>query len=388
MRLKPVADEVAAKADVLWIGYAGGGTRNIFANKPLRNMADLKGLKIRVQGAPIWSKTFAAAGMAPTVIAYNEVYNAIQNGVIAAGENEAAGVEQMKFYEVGPDLSLTQHAITVRPLVFSGKTFKKLPKDLQEAIIKAGKEAGVYGRQIESSQDAEKLDAMAKAGKLKKIPFTDHAAMKKATTRSWRSTPRKSAPKPSTTRSTRCSVNLGPAEGSFRRPFCLTPSGARMRKFLDAYYWLLSWLLVFSVAILIIPVSLQIFSRYTALIPSYIWTEEMARFFFIWMIMLGAMIGIRDRSHFDIDLWPEMSPRADALLRLFGQIGVLVMALVFVWYGVRFLQFGWNQSSELAELPMGFIFAAWPLTGVTWLLFLGPQVRDNLRVLLNSPAPQ
>jgi TRAP-type transport system small permease protein len=161
-----------------------------------------------------------------------------------------------------------------------------------------------------------------------------------------------------------------------------------MRKFLDAYYWLLSWLLVFSVAILIIPVSLQIFSRYTALIPSYIWTEEMARFFFIWMIMLGAMIGIRDRSHFDIDLWPEMSPRADALLRLFGQVGVLVMALVFVWYGVRFLQFGWNQSSELAELPMGFIFAAWPLTGVTWLLFLGPQVRDNLRVLLNRPVPQ
>jgi tripartite ATP-independent transporter DctP family solute receptor len=178
--LKPVADEVAAKADVLWIGYAGGGTRNIFANKPIHNMADLKGLKIRVQGAPIWSKTFAAAGMAPTVIAYNEVYNAIQNGVIAAGENEAAGVEQMKFYEVGPDLSLTKHAITVRPIVFSGKTFKKLPPDLQAAVLKAGKEAGIYGRQVESSQDSEKLDAMAKAGKLKLIPFTDHAAMKKA----------------------------------------------------------------------------------------------------------------------------------------------------------------------------------------------------------------
>ncbi len=178
--LKPVADEVSAKADVLWIGYAGGGTRNIFANKPVRNMADLKGLKIRVQGAPIWSKTFAAAGMAPTVIAYNEVYNAIQNGVIAAGENEAAGVEQMKFYEVGPNLNMTQHAITVRPIVFSGKTFKKLPPDLQAAIIKAGKEAGAYGRQIESSEDSAKLDAMEKAGKLKKIPFTDHAAMKKA----------------------------------------------------------------------------------------------------------------------------------------------------------------------------------------------------------------
>jgi tripartite ATP-independent transporter DctP family solute receptor len=178
--LKPVADEISQKADVMLIGYAGGGTRNIFANKPVRNMAELKGLKVRVQGAPIWSKTFSAAGMAPTVIAYNEVYNAIQNGVIQAGENEAAGVEQMKFYEVAPQLAMTQHAITIRPLCFSGKTFKKLPADLQAAILRAGKEAGAYGRQIESSEDAAKLDAMEKAGRLKRIPFADREAMKKA----------------------------------------------------------------------------------------------------------------------------------------------------------------------------------------------------------------
>jgi len=113
------------------------------------------------------------------VIAYNEVYNAIQNGVIQAGENEAAGVEQMKFFEVGPNLIMTQHAITIRPLSFSGKTFKKLPADLQAAILKAGKEAGAYGRQIESSEDSAKLDALEKAGKLKKVNFTDRAAMKK-----------------------------------------------------------------------------------------------------------------------------------------------------------------------------------------------------------------
>ena len=177
--LKPVADEVAQKAEVMLIGYAGGGTRNIFVNKPVRNLAEMKGLKVRVQGAPIWSRTFAAAGMAPTVIAYNEVYNAIQNGVIAAGENEAAGVEAMKFYEVGPNLSITEHAITIRPICFSGKTFKTLPPDLQAAIIKAGKEAGAYGRQVESSEDAQKLDALEKAGKLKRIPFTERAQMKK-----------------------------------------------------------------------------------------------------------------------------------------------------------------------------------------------------------------
>ncbi|MCC7272671.1 MAG: TRAP transporter substrate-binding protein [Alphaproteobacteria bacterium] len=177
--LKPVADEIAQKADVMLIGYAGGGVRNIFVNKPVHNLAEMKGLKVRVQGAPIWSRTFAAVGLSPTVIAYNEVYNAIQNGVIQAGENEAAGVEQMKFYEVGPNLSMTEHAITIRPLCFSGKTFKKLPADLQQAIIKAGKEAGAYGRQVESSEDAAKLDALEKAGKLKRIPFADRAEMKK-----------------------------------------------------------------------------------------------------------------------------------------------------------------------------------------------------------------
>jgi len=177
--LKPVADEVNQKAEVMLIGYAGGGTRNIFVNKPVRNLQEMKGLKVRVQGAPIWSKTFAAIGMAPTVIAYNEVYNAIQNNVIAAGENEAAGVEAMKFYEVAPQLSMTQHAITIRPLCFSTKTFKKLDKNMQAAVLKAGKEAGAYGRQVESSEDSAKLDAMEKSGKLKRVPFADRDQMKK-----------------------------------------------------------------------------------------------------------------------------------------------------------------------------------------------------------------
>ena len=177
--LKPVADEIAQKADVMLIGYAGGGIRNIFVNKPVRNMQELKGLKVRVQGAPIWSRTFQAAGMAPTVIAYNEVYNAIQNGVIAAGENEAAGVESMKFFEVAPNLSMTQHAITIRPLCFSGKTFKKLDKAMQAAVLRAGKEAGAYGRQIESSEDEQKLVALEKAGKLKRVPFEGRDQMKR-----------------------------------------------------------------------------------------------------------------------------------------------------------------------------------------------------------------
>jgi tripartite ATP-independent transporter DctP family solute receptor len=177
--LKPINDEVTAKAGVMMIGQAGGGTRNIFANKPIKNLDEIKGLKVRVQGAPIWSRTFAAVGMSPTVIAYNEVYNGIQNGVIQAGENEAAGVEAMKFYEVAPNLSMTQHAVSIRPICFSVKTLQALPKDLQDAVMKAGKEAGDYGRQLESSEDSQKLDKLQSEGKLKKITFEDRAPMKK-----------------------------------------------------------------------------------------------------------------------------------------------------------------------------------------------------------------
>jgi TRAP-type C4-dicarboxylate transport system permease small subunit len=149
-------------------------------------------------------------------------------------------------------------------------------------------------------------------------------------------------------------------------------------------YWygrLLSWLLVASVAVLVFPVSLQIFSRYTALIPSYIWTEEMARFFFIWSIMLGAMVGIREGTHFVVDLWPVLPPRAQAAVRLVAGLFVLVFALVFVWWGIDFTRFALNRISELAELPLWLIHVAWPLAGATWIAFLGEQMWNDLKTL-------
>ena len=157
-----------------------------------------------------------------------------------------------------------------------------------------------------------------------------------------------------------------------------------MRKLIDGYYRLLNLLLVVTVAVLVVPVAIQILSRHTAFIPSWIWTEEMARFLFVWMIMIGSMVGIRDGSHFDVDLWPELAPRANALLRVVADLFVLVMALVFIWYGIRFVQFGWDQTSELAELPMVWIFIAWPLAGFTWVVFLGERFLANLRLLAGA----
>ena len=158
------------------------------------------------------------------------------------------------------------------------------------------------------------------------------------------------------------------------------------RKLTAWFHGVLTWLLVGSVAVLIIPVSLQIFSRYTALIPSYIWTEEMARFLFIWMIMIGAMVGIREGTHFEVDVWPRLGARAGAALKLVSGLFVLVFALVFLWWGIEFTRFAFNRISELAELPLWMIHVAWPLAGATWLLFLGEQMLDNLRILFGKSA--
>jgi len=152
------------------------------------------------------------------------------------------------------------------------------------------------------------------------------------------------------------------------------------------YGWLLNWLLVASVAILVVPVSLQIFSRYTTLIPAYIWTEEMARFFFIWTIMVGAMVGIREGTHFEVDLWPRMGARATAALRLVSHAFVLLFALAFLWWGIEFTEFALNRISELAELPLWVIHVAWPIAGATWIVFLGEQIWDNV-VILVGRAP-
>jgi TRAP-type C4-dicarboxylate transport system substrate-binding protein len=175
--LKPIAEDVVAKADVMLIGYGGGGVRNIVGRKPVRNMEELKNFSIRVMGAPIQTRMFQAITAAPTVIAYDEVYNAIQTGVIQAGENESPGWFQMKWHEVAPDVSMTQHAITIRPLCFSAKTFRKLPKDLQDAVVRAGREAGAYGRDWERREDEKIFDKMKTEGKIRVHVFADRAKL-------------------------------------------------------------------------------------------------------------------------------------------------------------------------------------------------------------------
>ncbi|MCB4379683.1 TRAP transporter substrate-binding protein [Synechococcus sp. MU1644] len=175
--LQPLEADLREAAGIVIVGYHGGGVRNLASAEPITNMEELAGHRMRVMGAPIQAQTFSAVGAAPSAIAYNEVYNAIQTGVIAGFENEAASIQNLKFYEVAPHISLTQHTITVRPIVMSAKIFEGLPADLQAAIKDAGAEAGAFGRALESGQDGEKLQAMADAGQIKVHDFAGREEM-------------------------------------------------------------------------------------------------------------------------------------------------------------------------------------------------------------------
>ena len=167
---EPIAENIRNKG-VRFIGYGGGGIRNLILNKPIYKTEELPSVEMRVQGSPLAQKVFSATGIQATPMDYMEVYNAIKTGVLDGLENEPAGMQQMKFYEVGPEISLTQHAITVRPLCFSGKTFRRLPPDLQKAIVRAGREASAFERQLESREDAATLSRLESEDKLRTHRF-------------------------------------------------------------------------------------------------------------------------------------------------------------------------------------------------------------------------
>lgn len=176
---KPVQEDLLARADVLIAGYGGGEKRHIFGRRPVRNMEELQGFSMRVMGSPIQSRMFAALGASPTVISSDEIYNAIQTGVIEGAENSAAVIDLLKWYEVAKHISVTSVSYIVRPLFFNAKRFRTFPKELQQAMLKAAKEAMAYERSIEMGQDDPTLEALEASGKLNVHPFSDREDMLK-----------------------------------------------------------------------------------------------------------------------------------------------------------------------------------------------------------------
>ena len=157
-----------------------------------------------------------------------------------------------------------------------------------------------------------------------------------------------------------------------------------MQHFLDRYFRLLQLVLTVFLILLLIPVLLQVLSRLVPFIPRYIWTEELARFAFVWIILLGSSIAVRDQGHFFVDLLPSLPRRYEHFLRLIGYVCMLFLAFIFVWQGFAYTKFGFTQHSEIAGLPMWTIYLAWPLAGLSWVLFLIEKIYHQFITPSNS----
>ncbi|MGX9965318.1 TRAP transporter small permease [Roseomonas sp. F4] len=166
----------------------------------------------------------------------------------------------------------------------------------------------------------------------------------------------------------------------------MSPTGARglFRRITEIYARILEALLVVTVVGIILPVTLQIIARFLEFIPRYIWTEELSRFLLVWMIMIGAMIGVREATHFNVDLFYNLRGRAKAAMDIMSSIFVLAFAWVLIVYGWEFTDTAWYRISELAELPLWTIHIAWPLAGVTWVIFAGERIWDDMQILLHG----
>jgi TRAP-type C4-dicarboxylate transport system permease small subunit len=161
-----------------------------------------------------------------------------------------------------------------------------------------------------------------------------------------------------------------------------------VKRIFDYYYRLLQVLITTLMFVLIIPVTMQILSRYTGVIPRYIWTEEIARFCFVWIVMIGAIIAVRDGTHFDVDVLPHsVSTKIEGGFLLFVHFATLLASLIFVVYGWEFAKFGALQYSEIAGLPMLTIYIAWPLTGASMVLFLLEKFVEDIKVLKGEIPP-
>jgi TRAP-type C4-dicarboxylate transport system permease small subunit len=137
------------------------------------------------------------------------------------------------------------------------------------------------------------------------------------------------------------------------------------------YFRSLKVLLTALLGLMIIPVVLQILSRFVEFIPRYIWTEEAARFCFVWMIMIGSIIAVREGTHFDVDLFPNIeSAKWKSVFRMLVQTFMLLMAFVFIVYGYDFARLGYAQSSETMGINMLSIYIAFPIAGVSWMFFI------------------
>lgn len=152
------------------LGFWVGGTRSVYARKPVSDLASLKGLKIRTMETPLLIATWKAMGTIPTPIPFSEVYTSIQQGVVDGGEGNVISYNSMKFDEVAPHLSHIKYLNTITTLLIGEKFFQAQPADLQKAILQAGKESVPVERKINEEMESQVVDALRAKGRTVVVP--------------------------------------------------------------------------------------------------------------------------------------------------------------------------------------------------------------------------
>lgn len=154
------------------LAFWDNGFKVMSANKPLHTPADFKGLKMRIQSSKVLDAQMRALGANPQVMAFSEVYQALQTGVVDGTENPPSNVYTQKMHEVQSHLTVSNHGYLGYAVVVNKKFWDGLPADVRSALDGAMKEATKYANDIAQKENDESLAQIKKAGKTKIYELT------------------------------------------------------------------------------------------------------------------------------------------------------------------------------------------------------------------------
>ncbi len=156
------------------------GQRHMIADKPIRRPEDAAGLTVRVPPNTMWVETFKAMGARPTTVQWSEVYNALQQNVVAAAEAPLASLWGSKLHETRKTISMTGHFTAFVMWPMNVNFFNRLPKDVQQVLLEEGRKAGEYMTRLTLEQQQSNVDRFKAAG-VTFVTDVDLAAFRKAT---------------------------------------------------------------------------------------------------------------------------------------------------------------------------------------------------------------
>ena len=156
------------------------GQRHMIADKPIRKPEDAAGLTVRVPPNTMWVETFKAMGTRPTTVQWSEVYNALQQNVVAAAEAPLGSLWGSKLHETRKTISMTGHFTAFVMWPMNVNFFNRLPKDVQQVLLEEGRKAGEYMTRLTLEQQQSYVDRFKAAG-VTFVTDVDLAAFRKAT---------------------------------------------------------------------------------------------------------------------------------------------------------------------------------------------------------------